>query len=37
MQFEGVLRQHQRAKGAYEDMKLYAILCQDWETAGQRS
>ncbi len=28
---EGVLRQHQRTKGNFEDMKLYAILREDWE------
>ena len=28
---EGVLRQHQHTKGAFEDMKLYAILREDWQ------
>lgn len=30
MQFEGILRQHLFAKGSFYDVKLYAILKQDW-------
>lgn len=31
MQFEGVLRQHLYAKGNFHDVKIYAILKQDWQ------
>ena len=30
MSFEGVLREHQYAKGAFEDLKLYSILRKEW-------
>ena len=31
MSFEGVLREHQYAKGVFEDLKLYAILRREWQ------
>ena len=30
MRFEGVLRQHMLVKGSYRDLKLYAILREEW-------
>lgn len=30
MTFEGILRQHMYAKGAYRDLKMYAILREEW-------
>ena len=30
MTFEGVLREHQLAKGAFETMKLYSVLRREW-------
>ncbi len=35
LSFEGVLRQHMFCKGAFQDMKLYAILREDWEKSGR--
>ena len=31
MKFEGILRQHIYVKGAFHDLKIYAILKNDWE------
>jgi RimJ/RimL family protein N-acetyltransferase len=36
MTFEGVLRQHMYAKGRYRDLKLYAVLAQDWRDDPER-
>lgn len=33
--FEGVLRQRDSIKGAFEDLKLYALLRQEWDAANQ--
>jgi ribosomal-protein-alanine N-acetyltransferase len=32
MKYEGILRQQMFSKGSFHDMKLYAILREDWET-----
>jgi ribosomal-protein-alanine N-acetyltransferase len=31
LSFEGVLREHQYAKGVFEDLKLYSILRSEWQ------
>jgi ribosomal-protein-alanine N-acetyltransferase len=33
--FEGILRQQMLSKGSFHDMKLYAILREDWENCSQ--
>jgi ribosomal-protein-alanine N-acetyltransferase len=34
MKFEGILRQQMHVKGAFRDVKIYAILKNDWEKLG---
>ncbi|MCT7973164.1 GNAT family N-acetyltransferase [Laspinema olomoucense] len=35
MKFEGILRQQMFIKGSFHDMKLYAILREDWENLSK--
>jgi [ribosomal protein S5]-alanine N-acetyltransferase len=35
MKYEGILRQQMFSKGRFDDMKLYAILREDWENLSK--